>query len=90
MFIDKSSSGLVGFVVALMPLSCTLMGWRDTNIGPNSGAANMYATPPYVEPTLTICSGAYFFIGGPFLLISGLLEFFLGNTFTFVVFISYG
>jgi hypothetical protein len=39
---------------------------------------------------LTICSGAYFFIGGPFLLIAGLLEFFLGNTFTFVVFISYG
>ena len=39
---------------------------------------------------LTVCSGAYFFIGGPFLLISGLLEFFLGNTFTFVVFISYG
>ena len=43
-----------------------------------------------VEPILTVCSGAYFFIGGPFLLIAGLLEFFLGNTFTFVVFISYG
>lgn len=43
-----------------------------------------------VESYLTVFSGAYFFIGGPFLLISGLLEFFLGNTFTFVVFISYG
>jgi succinate-acetate transporter protein len=68
------------------------MGWRGTNIGPNSGAANMYVLHSQlcVQATLTASSGAYFFIGGPFLLISGLLEFFLGNTFTFVVFVSYG
>ena len=34
-------SGLVGFVVGLTPFACTLMGWRGTNIGPNTGAANM-------------------------------------------------
>jgi hypothetical protein len=48
--------------------------------------------PPatWVVLILTDCSGDYFFVGGPLLLIAGLLEFFLGNTFTFVVFISYG
>ena len=70
------------------------MGWRGTNIGPNTGAANMYELlfefpSTAVDHQLTICSGDYFFIGGPLLLIAGLLEFFLGNTFTFVVFVSY-
>ncbi|KAK3704136.1 hypothetical protein LTR37_013976 [Vermiconidia calcicola] len=66
--------GLVGFVVGLMPFACNLMGWQHSNIGPNTGAANI---------------GDYWFIGGPLLLIAGLLEFILGNTFTFVVFVSY-
>jgi succinate-acetate transporter protein len=35
-------------------------------------------------------SGAYLFFGGLLLIISGLLEFFLGNTFPFVVFMSFG
>ncbi|KAK4629055.1 hypothetical protein CLAFUW4_07759 [Fulvia fulva] len=34
--------------------------------------------------------GAYYFIGGPSLWIASILEFFLGNTFTFVVFFLYG
>ncbi|KAH0174609.1 hypothetical protein KCU67_g674, partial [Aureobasidium melanogenum] len=34
--------------------------------------------------------GVYFFIGGPLLMISGLMEFILGNTFPFVVFVTYG
>jgi succinate-acetate transporter protein len=70
------------------------MGWRGTNIGPNTGAANMYGVllelfSAPADHQLTVCSGDYFFIGGPLLLIAGLLEFFLGNTFTFVVFVSY-
>ncbi|KAJ8098073.1 GPR1/FUN34/yaaH family-domain-containing protein [Lipomyces tetrasporus] len=35
-------------------------------------------------------TGAYVFIGGLLLLISGIFEFFLGNTFSFVVFCSFG
>lgn len=35
-------------------------------------------------------SGVFFFIGGPCLWVGGLLEFFLGNTFSFVVFFIYG
>ena len=35
-------------------------------------------------------SADYWFIGGPLLLIAGIFEFILGNTFTYVVFISYG
>ncbi|KAK6436232.1 hypothetical protein LTR95_007575 [Oleoguttula sp. CCFEE 5521] len=34
--------------------------------------------------------GVFFFIGGPCLIISGTLELFLGNTFPFLVFVSYG
>ncbi|KAJ8098868.1 GPR1/FUN34/yaaH family-domain-containing protein [Lipomyces tetrasporus] len=35
-------------------------------------------------------TGAYVFIGGLLLVISGIFEFFLGNTFSFVVFCSFG
>lgn len=41
-------------------------------------------------PLTSIQSGVYFFIGGPLLFIAGILEFFLGNTFPFVVFMTYG
>ncbi|KAI9836341.1 MAG: hypothetical protein M1838_005078 [Thelocarpon superellum] len=34
--------------------------------------------------------GAYYFMGGVLCLLSGMLEFFLGNTFPFVVFCSFG
>lgn len=33
--------------------------------------------------------GAYYFMGGLLMLIGGVLEFFLGNTFPFVVFCSF-
>ncbi|KAK9236553.1 GPR1/FUN34/yaaH family-domain-containing protein [Lipomyces kononenkoae] len=35
-------------------------------------------------------TGAYVFVGGLLLVISGIFEFFLGNTFSFVVFCSFG
>ncbi|KAH9220006.1 GPR1/FUN34/yaaH family-domain-containing protein [Leptodontidium sp. 2 PMI_412] len=67
-FGNPTPLAVVGFVVALSPLSIELMGWR--------GASGLSAT-------------AYFF-GGLLLVVSGLLEFFLGNTFPSVVFMSYG
>ncbi|ORY77014.1 transcriptional activator of ethanol catabolism AlcS [Protomyces lactucae-debilis] len=63
--------GLVGFLLALMPLSCTQMGWRG------AGAA-------------TVLVGPFISLGGMAMIISGLLEFFLGATFPFVVFITFG
>jgi succinate-acetate transporter protein len=62
---------LVGFLLALMPLSCTQMQWRG------AGAA-------------TVLVGPFAFMGGMALVLSGILEFFLGATFPFVVFISFG
>lgn len=37
-----------------------------------------------------MCSGVYYFFGGLLMIIGGLLEFILGNTFPFVVFMSFG
>ncbi|PVH80250.1 GPR1/FUN34/YaaH-class plasma membrane protein [Cadophora sp. DSE1049] len=63
---------IIGFVVALSPASCILMGWRGAK-------ANKLTH-----------SGANYWFGGFLLLFSGFLEFFLGNTFPAVVFMSYG
>ncbi|KIM93817.1 hypothetical protein OIDMADRAFT_172920 [Oidiodendron maius Zn] len=71
-FANPTPLGLVGFVIALTPLSCALMGWRGAGGG---GAANI---------------GPYYWFGGALQLISGVLEFFLGNTFPFVVLSSFG
>ncbi|KAG4429472.1 hypothetical protein IFR05_015048 [Cadophora sp. M221] len=70
-FGNPTPLAIVGFVVALSPLSIELMGWR--------GAGGLSAT-----------AGANWFFGGLLLVVSGLLEFFLGNTFPSVVFMSYG
>ncbi|KAH8700207.1 gpr1-like plasma membrane protein [Talaromyces proteolyticus] len=64
--------GLVGFCIALTPLSCDLMGWRGSGGG---GAADV---------------GAYYWFGGLLQILACVLEFFIGNTFTFVVFGSFG
>lgn len=65
------SQALLGFLLALSPLSCDLMGWRGAG---GNGIASI---------------GAYYFMGGLLMLIGGVLEFFLGNTFPFVVFCSF-
>ncbi|TVY51797.1 Protein alcS, partial [Lachnellula cervina] len=70
-FGNPTPLALVGFTVALAPISIQLMGWR--------GAMGQTATV-----------GATYFFGGMLLMISGLLEFFLGNTFPCVVFFGYG
>ncbi|KAL8823598.1 MAG: hypothetical protein Q9191_005713 [Dirinaria sp. TL-2023a] len=71
-FANPTPIGLLGFVLSLSPLACTLMGWRGAG---ESGIAGV---------------GSYYFIGGMLMTLGGLLEFFLGNTFSFVVFCSYG
>lgn len=70
-FANPTPLALVGFLVALSPISAELMGWR--------GAAGLNAT-----------TGVNYFFGGVLLILSGLLEFFLGNTFPSVVFLGYG
>ncbi|KAE8452458.1 hypothetical protein EG329_000360 [Mollisiaceae sp. DMI_Dod_QoI] len=70
-FGNPTPLALVGFVVALSPLSVELMGWR--------GASGLNAT---IGPT--------YFFGGLLLIIAGILEFFLGNTFPCVVFFGFG
>ncbi|KAH6672954.1 GPR1/FUN34/yaaH family-domain-containing protein [Halenospora varia] len=70
-FGNPTPAALVGFVVALSPLSIMFMGWR--------GAAGVSAT-----------TGVNIYFGGMLLIISGFLEFLLGNTFPSVVFFSYG
>ncbi|CZT04240.1 related to Y.lipolytica GPR1 protein and Fun34p [Rhynchosporium graminicola] len=67
-FGNPTPLAIMGFAVALSPLSIEFMGWR--------GAGGTTAT-----------AGANWFFGGLLLVISGLLEFFLGNTFPSVVFI---
>ncbi|KAB8292522.1 hypothetical protein EYC80_008232 [Monilinia laxa] len=71
-FGNPTPVALAGFLLALSPLSCDLMGWRGAG---GSGAASI---------------GAYFFFGGLLMMVGGVLEFILGNTFPFVVFVSFG
>ncbi|KAJ2904455.1 GPR1/FUN34/YaaH-class plasma membrane protein [Zalerion maritima] len=71
-FGNPTPIALVGFLIALTPLSCDLMGWRGAS---GNGAAAI---------------GAYFFFGGGLQLITGVLEWILGNTFPSVVFSTFG
>lgn len=70
-FGNPTPIAIVGFLLALTPLSCVLMGWR--------GAAGTQ-----------VLLGSYYYMGGMCMVIGGVLEFFLGNTFPFVVFVSFG
>ncbi|KAI8724146.1 hypothetical protein NCS52_00272300 [Fusarium sp. LHS14.1] len=71
-FGNPTPMGLIGFLVALMPLSCSLMGWRG------SGSFGAAAIP------------VYFFMGGFLMVLSGILEWVLGNSFPSIVFCSLG
>ncbi|KAJ5205705.1 GPR1/FUN34/yaaH protein [Penicillium cf. griseofulvum] len=63
---------ITGFVMALTPLTFSMMGWRGAG---NNGIAHI---------------GGYIFFGGILLLVGGFLECILGNTFSSVVFMSFG
>ena len=43
-----------------------------------------------IAPLTSLTSGVYFFMGGVLMIIGGVLEFVLGNTFSLVVFCSFG
>lgn len=45
---------------------------------------------PIEAPTDLKIRGVYFFFGGLLMIVGGFLEFLLGNTFPFVVFMSFG
>lgn len=70
-FANPTPLAIVGFLLALTPLSCVLMGWRGAG-----------------SPAILL--GGFYTMGGLCMLLGGLLEFFLGNTFPFVVFVSFG
>lgn len=72
------------------------MGWRGSG---GNGAATMYDTshPLHTSyPQTRIYTyhpphrGVFFFFGGVLMLVGGFLEFIIGNTFPFVVFMSFG
>ncbi|OBT48893.1 hypothetical protein VE00_00526 [Pseudogymnoascus sp. WSF 3629] len=71
-FGNPTPIALIGLLVALMPLSCDLMGWRGAG---GSGAASI---------------GVYFFMGGILMLLGGILEWVLGNSFPSIVFCTLG
>ncbi|SMQ54392.1 unnamed protein product [Zymoseptoria tritici ST99CH_3D7] len=73
-FANPTPVAVMGFSVALTPIAAALMGWRGSG---GAGAANATNT-------------ASIWFGGMLLIIAGLLEFVLGNTFPFVVFMGYG
>ncbi|MCJ1260312.1 hypothetical protein MMC22_000172 [Lobaria immixta] len=74
-FGNPTPLALLGFLLSLSPLSCEMMGWRASAGGADAGIATV---------------GTYYFIGGLLMTLGGILEFFLGNTFSFVVFCSFG
>ncbi|MCJ1249609.1 hypothetical protein MMC30_006835 [Trapelia coarctata] len=74
-FANPTPIALIGYIIALVPLSCDLMGFRGAGGGIPVGAAGV---------------GSYWFFGGALMLLGGILEFILGNTFSSVVFCSYG
>ncbi|MCJ1297862.1 hypothetical protein MMC08_000650 [Hypocenomyce scalaris] len=71
-FGNPTPVALLGFLLALSPLSCDLMGWRGAG---QTGLASI---------------GPMYFMGGLLMMVGGVLEFVLGNTFPFVVFTSFG
>lgn len=71
-FANPTPLGLVGFLVATMPVAFQLMGWHHSGGG---GAA-------------TIALSFYF--GGILQLIASVMEWFLGNTLSFLIFGAFG
>ena len=91
----RKTRALVGLLVGLTPLACDQMGWRGAG---GNGAASMSVSVHLLYHISLhkafsywlLPRGAFYFVGGLLLLISGILDFILGNTFLFVVFASYG
>jgi len=73
-FGNPTPLALAGFLLSLHPLSMDLMGWRGTG-GPGVGSAGV---------------GSYYFFGGLLMILGGVGEWIVGNTFPFVVFTTFG
>lgn len=75
--------------MSLTPVTNALMGWRGAG---GLGAAEMLVAHScfYKNVTLTFLSGVFYFFGGLLMIIASFLEFFLGHTFQFAVFGSFG
>ncbi|CCX10919.1 Similar to Protein alcS; acc. no. Q24JP1 [Pyronema omphalodes CBS 100304] len=71
-FGNPTPLAVIGFVLSLTPLSCSLLGWMDSD---GTGAAFL---------------GVFVFVGGLLMILGGFMEFFIGNTYPFVVFCSMG
>lgn len=71
-FGNPTPVGVLGFSVAVLPLSAAYMGWH--------GAGGLSAA------TLTV----NIWFGGLLLILAGIGEFLLGNTFPMIVFLAYG
>ncbi|KAA6406811.1 MAG: hypothetical protein FRX48_09535 [Lasallia pustulata] len=75
-FGNPTPLALIGFLLTVTPISMEMMGWRGAATGSGIvGAASV---------------GACFFMGGLLMFTGGILECVLGNTFSFIVFASYG
>ncbi|CAI4211284.1 unnamed protein product [Parascedosporium putredinis] len=71
-FANPTPIGICGFIIALGPLACSLMGWRG------AASPGFSGIPQYI------------YFGGILMILSSILEFFLGNTFPAVVFSAFG
>lgn len=74
-FANPTPVALAGFLMCASPAAFELMGWR----GAGGGTGNTAAT-----------TADYYFFGGLLFILGGVGEFILGNTFTCVIFNTFG
>jgi hypothetical protein len=91
-YLSDAISALIGLLVSLTPLSCALLGWKDANQSALMYVSTIFSSFSHcsVRRLISTCSGVFIFWGGLMMTVAGLLEFFLGNTFPCVVFMSLG
>lgn len=82
-------SAVLGLVMSLTPLSCDLMGLGGAG-GNGAASTSAYTTPFSTSQLTSSLSGVFFFMGGLLMILGGIMEFLLGNTFPFVLFCGYG
>ncbi len=94
-FGNPTPLALLGFLLSLSPLSCEMMGWKASGGGNDAGIAGVGSY--YFIVCLLDClweekrkKTNLYVKGGLLMTLGGILEFFLGNTFSFVVFCSFG
>ena len=89
-FANPTPIGLLGFTLSLSPLACELMGWRGAGGAGIAGVGSYYFIVSADPILLHRDDKLTWRQGGLLMTLGGILEFFLGNTFSFVVFCSFG